>query len=108
MYLVTAVRAGAYERVSAFFSANGERLLQGQGAEAWSRWFALPYLSPEAAQAELQVACWRAACWGSSSCPALSQQAAAALTASHLERHDCSAPGGGSHAPGFRPSTSVW
>lgn len=55
MYLVTAVRAGAYERVSAFFSANGERLLQGQGAEAWSRWFALPYLSPEAAQAELQV-----------------------------------------------------
>lgn len=55
LHLVTAIRAGAYERVSSFFSAYGERLLQGQGAETWSKWFALPYLSQEAAQAQFQV-----------------------------------------------------
>ena len=55
LHLVAGVKAGAYGRVSSFFSTYGEQLLQGQGAETWSKWFALPYLSQEAAQSQFQV-----------------------------------------------------
>lgn len=55
LHLVAGVKAGAHGRVSSFFSTYGEQLLQGQGAETWSKWFALPYLSREAAQSQFRV-----------------------------------------------------